>query len=88
VWFMVSLTVFLGGDSLIQLDFFYYIHGKQAICNFDIGASSVTLFVFFVFEYKQYFKSLWFMVSSIYPVLRLFFDLQWVKFSIVNGNQA
>jgi hypothetical protein len=68
---------FFGGDSLIQLDFICcYIHGKQAICNFDIGASSVTLLVFFVFEYKQYFKSLWFMVSSTYPILGLFFDLQ------------
>lgn len=68
---------FLWGDSLIQLDFiFCYIHGKQAICNFDIGASSVTLLVFFVFEYKQYFKSLWFMVSLTYPILGLFFNLQ------------
>jgi hypothetical protein len=28
------------------------------------------------------------MVSSTYRILGLFFDLQWINFSIVNGNEA
>jgi len=75
----------------INTTFFFccYIHGKQAIYNFDIGASRITLLVFSVFPWvKQYFKSMRFVISSTYHVLGLFFALQWVSFSIVNGNQA